>query len=98
MSELAYMLLEILKGEPQGRGELCDKLHCGEREVRRAVKELREHGYNIASSSDKKGYWIGTEEDRQRTINELRSRARRLEQTAAALEKGVDIGQLEVAL
>lgn len=98
MSELAKLLLDTLTFKPQTRAELCDKLHCGERAVRRAVEELREYGYNIASNSETGGYWLGSEADRERTINELRSRARKLEQTAAALEKGVDIGQMEVAL
>lgn len=96
MNGMAYRLLELLTDKPQSKGDLQDQLHCGERDVRRAVKELRENGYNIASNSERKGYWLGDEEDRLRTIRELRSRARKLEKTAAALEKGVDLGQIRM--
>lgn len=45
-----------------------------------------------------KGYWYGTEEDKQRTIRDLRARAAELRQTAIALEHGPDIGQMEVSI
>jgi hypothetical protein len=105
MTSLSRRLLDVLTDEPQSKWELQEKLAerrgkimicpC-ERDVRRAIAELRSLGFNIASSSDQKGYWLGDEVARQRTINELRSRAMKLLKTADALEKGPDMGQLEV--
>lgn len=96
LSDLAKDLRDILTTEPQTRVELAEKLNCNDRAVRRAVHELRKNGYNIASKSDCKGYWYGNEEDKERTIKELRARAAELRQTALALEHGPDLGQMEV--
>ena len=98
LSDLAKDLRDILTTEPQTRAELCDELSCGDRSLRRAVNELRKHGYNIASNSDTRGYWYGDENDKERTIKDLRARAAELRQTAIALENGPDLGQMEVDL
>lgn len=98
LSDLAKDLRDILTTEPQTRADLCDALSCGDRALRRAVNELRKHGYNIASNSDTRGYWYGDENDKERTIKDLRARAAELRQTAIALENGPDLGQMEVDL
>ena len=98
LTDLAKDLRDTLTDEPQSRAQLMDQLHCSDRSLRRAVNELRKHGYNIASNSDTKGYWYGTEEDKERTIKDLRARAAELRQTAIALEHGPDLGQMEVRL
>jgi len=96
ISDLAKELRDTLTDEPQSRDMLRDTLHCTDRSLRRAVSELRRHGYNIASNSETKGYWYGNEEDKERTIRDLRARAAELRQTALALEHGPDLGQMEV--
>ena len=106
MTPLARRVWNLLTDEPQSRFDLQSKLAVwsekgiaicpSERDVRRAIAELRDLGYNVASSSDKKGYWRGTKADKERTIKELRSRASKLLQTAEALEEGPDLGQLQM--
>lgn len=106
MTPLAEKVLNMLTEEPQSRYELQGRLAVynekgigvcpSERDVRRAIAELRDLGYNIASSSDTQGYWLGNEADKERTIKELKSRAMKLLKTADALEKGPDIGQVNM--
>ena len=109
MTELAKRLYDELGDEPISKWDLQELLArpnknrtmmiCpSERDIRRAVAELRDAGFNVASSSDKKGYWLGDEVAKERTIKELRSRATKLLKTADALEKGPDMGQLEAKL
>lgn len=109
LSPLARRLYSNLTTEPISKWDLQEKLATwdekhkvaivpSERDVRRAIRELRELGFNIASSSDHKGYWIGDETARQRTIKEYRSRAKALLDVADKLEKGPDIGQMEMEL
>ena len=98
MTLLSQELLRTLTDEPQSKDDLKDKLHISEREVRRCITELRDAGFNVASSSHGKGYWLGNESDKECTIKEYRSRAAKLIKTAEALEKGPDLGQMEVSL
>ena len=91
-------LLFILTDTPKSRSELKDSLHCGDRDIRRAVSSLRKKGYNIASNSDTSGYWLGDEHDKTRTVAEYRSRAMELLKTAEAIEKGPDFGQVEASI
>ena len=98
MTKLANELLGILTDEPQTRGELSERLSCSDRSLRRAVAELRKNGFNIASNCDTKGYWIGTDEDRKRVANSLKSRAFELLREAYDIERGVDLGQMEVSM
>lgn len=106
MTQLAERVLKLLGKFPKSRYELQAELGVynekgiavcpSERDVRRAIAELRDLGYNIASSSDTQGYWLGNEADKERTIKELKSRAMKLLKTADALEKGPDIGQVNM--
>ena len=96
MRDLALELSTVLTTKPQAKETLQMKLRCNEREVREAVTELRKMGYNVASNSGKKGYWLGSEEDKLRTVREYRSRAREMLEIADAIEKGPDCGQMEM--
>lgn len=109
LSPLARRLYSCLTTYPLSKWQLQEMLATyddkhkvvivpSERDVRRAIRELRELGFNIASSSDHKGYWIGDETARLRTIKEYRSRAKALLDVADKLEKGPDIGQMEMEL
>lgn len=98
MTSLANELLAVLTDKPQSRAVLAEKLNCRDRSLRRAVAELRENGFNIASNSDTKGYWIGTEKDKERVIKSLKSRGFKLLREAYDLERGVDLGQMEVSM
>lgn len=80
--------------QAQTSQELHSKLGYSEREIRKAITDLRNSGWNIAATSGTKGYWIGSEEDRKRTVREYRARAYKMLKTAEALEKGPDLGQL----
>lgn len=94
MRKTADRLLELISSKPKNKYLLAEMLNCSERDIREAVHELRNRGINIVSNSQNKGYWLGTEEDKEKTIRELRSRANSLLKTACALEKGEDIGQM----
>lgn len=96
MRDLAMELSAVLTTRPQTKETLQIKLRCGEREVREAVTQLRKMGYNIASNSGKKGYWLGSDADKERTIREYRSRAYEMLEIADAIEKGPDCGQMEM--
>ena len=98
LSFQAWAVWIELTDRPQSLKVIADKVQLPERTVRRLLKELRDNGYNVASRSDKKGYWRGNEIDKRRTISELRSRARAEERTAAALERGPVEGQIEWAV
>lgn len=88
MSDLADRLWDVLDSTPSTREELIEELGANDRTIRRAVKELRDRGYNVATDSDTGGYWRGNEIDKRRTINELRARAYKELATAEALELG----------
>ncbi len=95
MSALAEELLKELTTSPQPRRYLSWVLQCTDNELRAAVRELRDNGYNVASNSHTNGYWLGNAEDTERTIRELRAKAFTLIKRANALEAGLDKGQVE---
>ena len=94
--EVALELSAELETYPQSKEYLSAKLNCSEREIRKAVAELRRMGYNVCSNSGRKGYWLGDEEDKKRTVKEYRARAYALLKTAQAIELGPDNGQMEM--
>ena len=98
LSDLAKSLRDTLTIEHQSKAELCDKLHCKERDVRRAAAELRAIGLNVASNSRDNGYWYGTPEEMEIVAKEYDSRAVKCWKTAEAIRKGPDEGQMEVEL
>lgn len=95
---LAKQLSEILKSDPQTREELCAQLNCDDRSLRRAAAELRNVGFNIASSSHSKGYWLGTKEEMEALANEYDERGWMCYQVAWNIRRGPDLGQMEVEL
>jgi transcription initiation factor IIE alpha subunit len=89
MSELAKRIWDLLDDEVKLNKDMIAALtNSDERTVRRAIKELRDNGYNVATDSHTGGYWKGNAEDRRRTVAELRARAYKELATARALEMG----------
>ena len=52
-----YNALGVGHQNAQTRRELCQKLHCGDRSLRRAIEALRRN-YAILSKDDGKGYYL----------------------------------------
>ena len=52
-----YNALGVGHQNAQTRRELCHKLHCGDRSLRRAIEALRRN-YAILSKDDGKGYYL----------------------------------------
>ena len=98
MTTLSQELLDVLTNEPQSKWLLAEKLNTNERAVRRAIKELRDNGYIIVSNSTNRGYWLGTDKDRERIVRELEARISSMSATVRALKQGRDLGQMEVDL
>lgn len=98
MTTLSEELLITLTKEPQSKWLLAEKLNTNERAVRRAIKELRDNGYVIVSNSTNRGYWLGTDKDRDRIVRELEARISSMSATVRALKQGRDLGQMEVEL
>ena len=68
-----------------------------DRQIRDAVSELRKQGHPICSDSGKAGYYFSRHAVNQ-TIAELTARGTDLLETARALERGREVGQMELAL
>lgn len=83
---LEERLLSRLTREAQSRERLCRVLNISDRDLRRTVRELRNQGYPVLSSSTKKGYWIGSRIECQELAMEYKSRARDMLKTARRLE------------
>lgn len=98
MTLLSQELLRALTNEPQSKEALKDRLHISEREVRRCVKELRDAGYAIASSSRCKGYWLANKIEKEYLIREYLSRIAAEQRTVEALREGPDLGQMEAEI
>ena len=56
------------------REELMYKTGVSDRQVRRAIHELRRDGYKIISSPDCVGYWLGTSEEWNNFCEKQRSK------------------------
>lgn len=109
LSPLARRLYNCLSKTPKTKWELQSELTTWdergkepkmppEREVRDAINELRMAGFPIVSNSKSQGYWKGSKEEVMRTVKEFRSRERSAREVADAMEKGPDIGQMEMEL
>lgn len=85
---LSQNLYSVLTDEPVRREELKAILGTSDREMRKAVKYLREDGIGVCSSSshEKHGYWLGNPKEVRNTIREQRERAVELSITADAME------------
>ena len=82
-----YRILEASE-EPVTRTQLMRMTGMGDREIRRKIRELRNAGANIMSSSSTAGYWLSDSEyDRLRFDAEMKSRARAAYIAAANVRK-----------
>lgn len=68
------LILEQLATGKKTRAELCWALNITDKALRENIRELRKQGVPICSSSQSKGYWLGTREELNNTIKEYRSR------------------------
>lgn len=67
-------LLHALGDMPKTRGQLCEELDVGDRELRRLIREARDYGYVIVNKG--KGYYLATtEEDMTAFYNTEHARA-----------------------
>lgn len=82
----------LKKGDTYTRQGMCLYLGISDSELRSLIRELRQDGYPICSNSRKNGYWLGSKEEIEQTINEYRHRAYDMLRTAIALEKKKSIG------
>lgn len=98
MTTLSLQLLELLTDKPQKADEIVDMLSLsGSSELRKLVHELRKNGYPVCSRKDNGGgYWLGNKAETERTLADLKSRLKELSEVIDGMEKGVDIGQMEV--
>ncbi len=97
LNERDEQVLEYLKSFNVGEGPTKEMLQMMlfkdinrnyERMVRFSIQKLRDHGYVIASSSDKPGYRLTTnKEDVKHYVNETRKRAKMLMATARKVER-----------
>ena len=65
LSKEAKAALELMQTfcNPITRSILRQLLDVSDREARRAIEELREHGYRVISSSRTQGYWLAKSEN-----------------------------------
>ncbi|KGF09682.1 hypothetical protein HMPREF1635_02005 [Clostridiales bacterium S5-A14a] len=76
-----------LSHKPTTKKQLYSMTGYSDREIRAAVKILRDNGYPVISSSKRSGYWIArTEEEKQQLIKEYKSRISKMERTIRSLE------------
>lgn len=97
LNERDEQVLEYLKSFNVGEGPTKEMLQMMlfkemnknfERMVRFSIQKLRDHGYVIASSSDKPGYRLTTnKDDVKHYVNETRKRAKMLLATARKVER-----------
>lgn len=74
--EIIYALIPFAKKNAITRSELVELTSLPDRTVRKAVANLRENGFIICSSSQKKGYWKPTKKSEvEAFVNEMNSRA-----------------------
>lgn len=82
--------------EPLSRAQLVQMTGLSDREVRKQIKELRDLGVRIASSSNTNGYWICTEEEDYRRLRaEMYSRVASIARTIRAMDSNLP-GQIRM--
>lgn len=69
-------LLKEGKENAVSRYWLADRMKTSERAVRKEIERLRTKGVNIISSSHGKGYYLGTDADRETMRREAERRAK----------------------
>lgn len=100
MSELAERLLEVLSDKPQGAGDIMSLIGVDTKsDLRGLIHELRLNGYPVCSKThDGGGYWLGNDEDKARTLADLKSRRAKISEIITALENGPINGQMEASI
>ncbi len=80
-----YNALGVGHTNAQTRRQLCQKLHCGDRTLRRAIEALR-RDYAILSRDDGHGYYLPetTEEGREETKQWLKRQGSRIKSIKTA--------------
>lgn len=94
------ILTEIKKGtksHPTTREVLVARTKLTDREVRRAIQELRMNGMRIASSSSVRGYWMCSDQEFKEIKEELLCKSKSLYYMAMAMQKGCE-DQLELEI
>ena len=87
MTTIESQVWNRLSHKPISRNALRLRTGYSDRQIRKAVQNLRNNGYPVISNSDKNGYWIARSEDEiYMLVNELRSRASEMLKTARSLE------------
>ena len=83
------MLASTTKSSRITRQGLVNALHADDRQLRDVIADLvTNYRIPILSESGKPGYWLADSDDeKQESIAELRSRAKQLNERALALEK-----------
>jgi len=95
MKEIEERLLEVLTNEPKSAREIMDLTGIPSKsDLRRHINSLRLQGHLICSrTNDGGGYWLGNQQDRERTIASLQSRKLELIKVIQALKRGPIDGQ-----
>lgn len=98
-SDVELVRSVLASGRAIARAEVWDRYRIGDRRFRAAVRVLRESGVPvIAESAEGSAYRLArTTAELQQFVNELRSRARSLEEQVRALEENAPryFGQAE---
>ena len=101
MTYMAKILLEHLNKRPQRAKNLLFMLGLDPRndgpKLRALVHELRVNGYPVcAQTNNGGGYWLGSRQDVDKTIADLKSRIAKLNDAVRILEHCQVDGQMDV--
>lgn len=89
MTNTEAQVLNKLSNKPISRTELSKWLGISDRQMRQAIERLRDMGYPICSTSQKKGYWLSNDkEEIKKVIREYRRKALKMLITARRMEHG----------
>lgn len=87
MTTIESQVWNRLSHKPITKKQLYSMTGYSDREIRAAIQTLRNNGYPVMSSSRTNGYWIARNEDEiYMLVNELKSRANEIMNTARSLE------------
>jgi len=94
IGDFGLVMRELRKADkfrPVTKEYLCVLLHKNDREVRDMIKQMRDRGVRIASSSGSKGYWLAkTEREYNNLRGELIGRAKALLTTVARMDASTE--------
>ena len=93
---MKQILLSALTSRPQKRKDLCRKVGCSDRVLRRLIRELRLEGIPVCSNSHTPGYWLGNEDETKHMVREMQHRGLQCLEAARKMElnrqRGEQIG------